>query len=176
MTWLRTVAHRIWGIFAKRRCDAELDEELRAHLEMLAEENLQRGMSPEVARRTARMTLGGVEQIKEAVRDQRGMPLLESVVTNANFGLRVLRKNPGFTVVAVITVALGVGATAAIFTVFYATLLAASPYPQPDRLVNVWSQLQGHRTGFHRRILSTGSGRPPYSKTLTPPSRTISLL
>ncbi len=144
MTWMRVIALRIREMFAKRRLDAELDEELRSHLEMLAEENMQRGMAAEEARRTAKIALGGVEQIKEAVRDQRGMPLLESLVANVRFGLRILRKNPGFAAVVVLTLALGIGANTAIFTVAYATLLAPLPYPQPSQLVNIRSELQGH--------------------------------
>ena len=145
MSWMRVMALRIRGMFVKRRLDAELDEELESHLEMLAEENMQRGMAAEEARRTAKIALGGTEQIKEAVRDQRGMPLLESLVANVRFGLRILRKNPGFAAVVVLTLALAIGANTAIFTVAYSTLLAPLPYPKPDRLVNVWSKFQGHR-------------------------------
>lgn len=145
MTWLRVMAVRIRESFAKLRLDAELDEELQAHLELLAEENMRGGMSAEEARRAARMALGGLEQIKEAVRDQRGMPLLESFVGDVRFGLRMLRKNPGFTTVAVLTFALGIGPTTAIFTVAYATLLSPLPYPHPSQLVNVSSKYEGHR-------------------------------
>ena len=145
MTGLRVMALRIRGMFAKRRQDAELNDELQAHLEMLAEENMQRGMSAEDARRAAKIELGGVEQIKEAVRDQRGLPLLESLVAHVRFGSRMLRKNPSFTAVVILTLVLGIAATTAIFTVAYATLLAPLPYTHSDRLVNVWSNLQGHR-------------------------------
>ena len=145
MTWLRMMAVRIRETFAKPRLDAELDEELQTHLEMLAEENMRGGMLAEEARRAARMALGGVEQIKEAVRDRRGMPLLESLVADVCFGLRMLRQNPGFTTVAVLTLALGIGPTTAIFTVAYATLLSPLPYPQPSQLVSVSSKFEGHR-------------------------------
>jgi hypothetical protein len=134
VTGLRVMALRIRGMFAKRRQDAELNDELQAHLEMLAEENMQRGMSAEDARRAARIELGGVEQIKEAVRDQRGLPLLESLVAHARFGLRMLRKSPSSSAVVVLTLVLGIGATTAIFTVAYATLIAPLPYTHPDRL------------------------------------------
>jgi putative ABC transport system permease protein len=144
VTWLRVLVLRIREVFAKGRLDAELDEELQAHLEMLAEQNMERGMSGEEARRAAKIALGGTEQIKEAVRDQRGMPLLESLVANVRFGLRILRKNPGFGAVVVLTLALGIGANTAIFTVAYAALLAPLPYPQPGQLVNIRSELQGH--------------------------------
>ncbi|MGH9574056.1 MAG: permease prefix domain 1-containing protein, partial [Candidatus Acidiferrales bacterium] len=82
-------------MFRRRRRDAELEEELAAHLEMLVEQNVERGMTPEEARRVARIELGGGEQIKEAVREQRGWPWIESFVADVRFGLRMLRKSPG---------------------------------------------------------------------------------
>ena len=143
MTWLRAMAVRIREMFAKQRRDAELDEELQAHLEMLAEENMQRGMSTEEARRAAKMELGGVEQVKEAVRDQCGIPPLESLVADVRFGLRMLYKNPSFTAVAVLTLALGIGATTAIFSLVDATLLHPLPYPHPEELVRIEDDLPG---------------------------------
>jgi macrolide transport system ATP-binding/permease protein len=148
---VRRSAPRAWllrlaGFFGRERRDRDLAEELASHLRMHIEDNLRAGMSPEEARRDALMKLGGVEQTKESYRDQRGLPRLETLQKNIRFGLRMLRKNPGFSAVALLTLALGIGATTAIFTAAYATLLAPLPYPQSDRLVNVWSQLQGHRT------------------------------
>jgi predicted permease len=145
VTWLRVMALRIREMFAKQRRDAELDEELQAHLEMLAEENMQRGMSAEEARRAAKMELGGLEQIKEAVRDQRGLPLLESLVADVRFGLRMLRKNLGFTAVAVLTLTLGIGANAAIYSVIDALLFNPIPYPQPNRIVSVFTTWPSYR-------------------------------
>ncbi len=137
---------RFGGLFGKQRRDRELADELESHVQMHIEDNLRAGMSPEEARRQALIKLGGIEQTKESYRDRRGLPWLESLLQDARFGLRMLRKNPGFTAVALLTLALGIGATTAIFTAAYATLLAPLPYPQSDQLVNIWSNLQGHRT------------------------------
>ena len=146
MSALRAWLVRFGGLFGKQQRDRELAAELESHLQMHIEENLRAGMTPEEARRQALIHLGGVEQTKERYRDRRSLPSLETLLRDVRFGLRMLRKNPGFTTVAVLTLALGIGATTAIFTAAYATLLAPLPYPQSDRLVNVWSNLQGHRT------------------------------
>lgn len=134
------------NLFRRRQIDAELDDEIRSTVEMLADQKIKGGMPPEEARRAARIEIGGVEQVKESVRAARVGAWFDTLLKNSRFGIRVLRKFPGFTAVAVLTLALGIGATTAIFTAAYATLLAPLPYPQPGRLVNVWSSLQGHRT------------------------------
>src|SRR5690242_21177663 len=94
---MRSVLGRLAGSFRKSPADTELDEELRAHLEALTEENIRRGMEPEEAGYAARREFGGVEQAKELYREQRGLPFLETLLQDARFGARLLAKNPGFT-------------------------------------------------------------------------------
>src|SRR5260370_40964289 len=98
MSSCRVLFERIKGTFGRRRGDRDLDAELRSHLDALAEANIRRGMTPEEARFAARREFGGLEQTKERYRDQRGLPFLETLVHDLRFGLRMLRKNPGFAV------------------------------------------------------------------------------
>ncbi|MGH9687380.1 MAG: ADOP family duplicated permease [Candidatus Acidiferrales bacterium] len=132
---LRAWLIRAGELFGKRRRDVELAAELESHLQMHIDDNLRAGMSAEEARRQALIKLGGVEQTKESYRERRGLPWLESLLQDMRFGVRMLRKNPGFTTVAVLTLALGIGANTAIFSVINALFLHPPGISNPAQVV-----------------------------------------
>src|ERR1041384_5327016 len=139
------LTYRLHALLREAKLERELNEEMRYHLEREIEESIRRGLSPEEARRVALVNFGGVERIKEEWRDARSFRLIEALWQNLRYSGRMLRKKPGFTLVAVLTLALGIGATTAIFSVVYATLFEPLPYPKPHQLVMVCSKVNQTR-------------------------------
>src|SRR3954469_24320268 len=136
MGWFKTAGR---ALFFRRKVEAELDEEMRFHLEKAQDDLVARGVPPEEARLAALPEFGGVEQHKEECRDERGISALEDLGQDLRFAFRSLRRNAGFAAGAVLSLALGIGAATAIFSVVHAVLLRPLPYPHPERLVRVWN-------------------------------------
>jgi predicted permease len=138
-----SISHLIRALLRRKQAERELDSELRFHLEAQIESNIRAGMSPEAARQSALREFGGVELTKEECRDERGTQFLEHFWQDVRFGARMLRKNSGFTVVAVLTLALGIGANAAIFSLVYSLALRPLPVRDAASVVNVYEEFRG---------------------------------
>src|ERR1700749_1714839 len=134
MEWIRVLVNRFVSLFRSRELDARLDEELGAHIDLAAAEHVRRGISEDEARTAALREFGGVTQTRERYRVQRGVPWMEQIVRDVRFAARQLRKSPGFTLTAIFTLMLGLGANTAVFSLINALLLRPLPVPHADEL------------------------------------------
>jgi putative ABC transport system permease protein len=130
--------YRLRAIFRRRSVEQELDEELRFHLENEIEKLMRSGLTREEASRKAKMSLGGVDQVKEECRDSRGVSGLENALQDIRYGMRGLRRNPGLAIIAIVTLSLGMAASIVVFSIFEAVLLRSLPFRDTDRLVQIW--------------------------------------
>jgi macrolide transport system ATP-binding/permease protein len=137
MKRLRALLRRLAGIVPSQQREENFAAEIDSHLQMHIDDNLRAGMAPEQARREAILTLGGIEMTKQAYRDQGTVPFLETMLQDLRFGVRQLRKNPGFAATAILMLALGMAASVAIFAFVDAALIKPLPYPNPTRLADV---------------------------------------
>jgi putative ABC transport system permease protein len=142
MRHLRAFFIRLAELFRKPRRERELAAELECHLQLHIEDNLRSGMTPRESRRQALLKLGGLEQTKEVLRERKTLPMIETLLRDLRFGARMLRKNPGFTLVVVATLAIGIGANTAIFSVLESQLWRPLPFPDSERLVDVHTLLR----------------------------------
>jgi predicted permease len=187
MKYLRRIFLRLFGLFTNSEAEAELVREIAAHLQLLEDDFLGRGMTPAEARRAARRAYGGVEQVKQLHRNERAYQGLASIVMDVRYSLRQLRKSPGFALTAILMLAFGIGATTAVFSLVEGVLLRPLPFAEPDRLVVLGDDLAGshwvrsnvtapdicnymrdthsflHLGGYQRRGLElSGTGDPVY--------------
>src|SRR5580658_4653493 len=154
MDFIRTLVSRCAALFSRDKLDESLDEELRAHIDLAVEENLKHGMTAQQARTAALRTFGGVTQTKEAYRMQRGLPFGETLLRDGRYALRQLRRNPGFTLTVVITLALSIGVNTAIFSIVNALMLKSLPYSHPERMGTIYTRITGTKSSDERHHIN----------------------
>jgi putative ABC transport system permease protein len=180
MRWLRKISLRFRSLFRGKAVDRDLNDELRFHIERQTAENIAAGMTPADAQRAARIEFGATESFKEDCREARRVNHIQELLHDLRFGLRMLRKNPGFTAVAVLTLAIGIGACTAIFSAVNPILFEPLPYPHANRILKIWDIYQGKRSDvtFHtyrevaqrNRSLEYLSVLEPWRPTMTGPA------
>ncbi len=176
MRALRRAWCRLAGSLAGRGREAEVQEEFESHLQLMTDENIRRGMTPQAARREALLTFGGVETTMESWRDQRGLPWLENMRRDVGYALRGLRRNPGFAAVAVACLALGIGANTAVFSVANAVMVRSLPVRDPGQLVLFRYESRGDISMVRRTQIGESQATFPYAvyEALRERTRTLS--
>jgi predicted permease len=164
MKLVRRAIQRLSGAWSGGRRDSDMAEELQLHIDMQTEDNVRSGMTPEAARRAARLKFGAMESIKESYRDQRGAPLLESIVADLRYAARQLRRTPGFTAATVLTIALGIGSNTALFSLMDTVLWKTLPISDPDRFV-VLSRIAPSDEGGQHKISGASPAEFAYWRT-----------
>ncbi|HEY6827074.1 MAG TPA: ABC transporter permease [Gemmatimonadaceae bacterium] len=145
--WFARLAASLRALTGSSRADDDVREEMAAHLAMHIDENLRRGMTPDEARRAALLATGGMTAATESAREQRGIPLVESLASDIRYAVRTLAVKPGYSAAVVLTLALGIGANTAMFTIVNAVVLRPLPYPEPNRLVSLSVRAKGEDHG-----------------------------
>ena len=140
--WSR-ISSLVRNLFRKQQVENQLDDEVRAYVDMMTDERIAAGMSASEARRTALSEFGGIEQVKQTVRDHRAGASLELLWQDARYGMRQFWRNPGFTITVILTLALSIGANTAIFSIVNALMLKSLPYSHPERMGTIYTRVTG---------------------------------